>query len=409
MHTPRKLDRNERGGGLLMALLVIVALAAITAGIVMTVSTDRRATSYNMTRASALNLAESGVAEAWERIRMGDVPDNRNPRMVSQIYLADEGSLPSYANTDTIALPTKQPAGAWLPYSSASKDTFALTVKYMTNSAQTGIYYYDKTKSPPIQGKTGYPIYVIHAVGRDGLSRRVVDTSIAQLGIVPNLKGAYVSADQVKFHGSNFAMGYDYKAETPYGTGYNCVRDGTYETTTNNAAGVWTTNKVDLKAPSKIAGAPTKVENGTTFYAGPWEALNMTQADFFNWLGPAVSDWKNDVPLPSGITYLNDKGDKPGKGNKTYRFSGGDGDGFLYVNGNLEIKGNFTFRGLIYVEGDVNFKGTGWVLGSVVVTDHSKLAPSHKNTCTFVLSNQAVAQFLQRHRTPFTTLTWRES
>jgi len=100
---------------------------------------------------------------------------------------------------------------------------------------------------------------------------------------------------------------------------------------------------------------------------------------------------------------------KPGKGNKTYRFSGGDGDGLLYVNGNLEIKGNFTWRGLIYVEGDVSFKGTGWVLGSVIVSDHSKLAPSHKNTCTFLLSNQAVAQFIQRHRAPFTTLTWRES
>jgi Tfp pilus assembly protein PilX len=43
------------------------------------VSSDRRITSYNMTRAQALNYAEAGVAEAMERIRNGDVPDNRKP------------------------------------------------------------------------------------------------------------------------------------------------------------------------------------------------------------------------------------------------------------------------------------------------------------------------------------------
>ena len=58
--------RNERGGGLLMALLVIVALAAIAAGIMSAVSTDRRIASYNMTRAQALNFAEaSGRVKNW--------------------------------------------------------------------------------------------------------------------------------------------------------------------------------------------------------------------------------------------------------------------------------------------------------------------------------------------------------
>jgi len=401
---------NERGGGLLMALLVIVALAAITAGLVMSVSTDRRATSYNMTRAKALNLAEAGVAEAIERVRLGDVPDNRNPKMVAQIFLLQPGSIPHFATTDTVGLTTAQPAGAWLPYTSATKDTFALTVKYMTNSTQTGIYYYDKTKSPAIQGKTGNPIFLVHAVGRDGLSRRVIDTSVAVATVSPNLKGAYVSDDKVNFHGSNYALGYDYKAATPYGTGVGAVRNTTYETGANNAAAVWTTDKLDVKAPSKVVGVPNSAQSQTTgFYAGPWEVLNMTQADFFNWVGPPVADFKNNVPVPSGITYLNDKNDKPGKGNKNYTFSGGDGDGLLYVNGNLTINGNFTFRGLIYVEGDVHFKGTSWVLGCVCIHDHSHLAPSHKNTGTYLLSNEAVSQFVTRHRAPAVTLTWRES
>ena len=113
--------------------------------------------------------------------------------------------------------------------------------------------------------------------------------------------------------------------------------------------------------------------------------------------------------MPSGITYLGEVGAKPQMGTKRFRLKGGNGEGFLYVNGDLEISGDFSFRGLIYVEGDLSMKGNGWVLGSIVVADHSNLKYSHHNTLTVLKSNAAVQQFIQIHGSPFVTINWRES
>ena len=70
--------------------------------------------------------------------------------------------------------------------------------------------------------------------------------------------------------------------------------------------------------------------------------------------------------------------------------------------------GDFTFRGLIYVEGDVKIKGTGWILGGLVIGDKSKLNASHHEGLTVLKSSEAVSTFLNAHKTPFITLNWRE-
>ena len=400
--------RNERGGGLLMALLVIVALAAIAASIISAVSTDRRITSYTMTRAEALNFASAGVAEALERIRSNDVPDNRNPKMVAQIYLTGTGDVPS-VGADTTAMATAQPAGDWLPYSSDKKGPDVLTIQYMTNATRTGIYYYDSNKNPPIQGKTGDPVFLVTSPAHIGVTRRQVDAMVTKITIDPNLKGAYVGHKDVKFHGTDIANGNDYSADTPSGTGADGKNNPTWQTGKAAAAGVWSGKKADIKAPSIALGSPASVSNGAGFYSGPWDVLNMSQAEFWSWLGPPSTKVKDNAPLPSGITYLSKKGDKPQKGTHKYRLSGGNGDGFLYVNGDLEIAGDFVFRGLIYVEGDVVFKGTGWVLGCVVVDDHSETQTSHHEVLTVLKSIEAVQQFIAKSASPFVTISWRES
>jgi Tfp pilus assembly protein PilX len=400
---------NERGGGLLMALLVIVALAAVAASIMSAVSSDRRITSYNMTRAQALNYAEAGVAEAMERIRNGDVPDNRKPTMVSQIFLTPMGTCPA-VGTDTVAMATAQPAGNWIPYSSDTKGPNVLTVQYMTNSARTGIYYYDATKTPAIQGKTGDPVFLIHSPAQLGVAHRQVDAAVTMVTISPNLKAAYVGGDDVKMHGSEGIIGYDYSVDTPYGTGYLGARDNTWETGTNNRPGIWSRKKVDINSPAKAVGTPSAtLQNQTGMYAGPWEVLNMSQSSFWDWVGPPLARPKGNGIMPSGVTYLGKPGAKPQKGKDKFRLKGGSGEGFLYVNGDLEISNDFTFRGLIYVEGSLKMSGTGWILGGVVVADNSSSKGSHKNVLTILKSNGAVQQFIQKHRSPFVAINWRES
>jgi hypothetical protein len=65
------------------------------------------------------------------------------------------------------------------------------------------------------------------------------------------------------------------------------------------------------------------------------------------------------------ITYRN--------GNATggEKFNNITGSGLLYVNGDLDVSGNFVWRGLIYVEGDFHITGTPWILGGVMVRGRS--------------------------------------
>ncbi len=398
------ITRNERGSGLLMALLVLVALAAIGAGIMTAVSTDRRIASYNMTRSTALNYAEAGVAEALERIRNGDVPNNLDPKMVAQIFMTDVGNVPS-VGADTTAMPTAQPAGSWLPYSSAAKGPDVLTIKYMTNSAGTGVYRYDATKTPPIQGVSGDPIFVVTSPARLGLSRRQIDAQVARILINPNLKAAYTSDSKIRMSDA-ILNGYDHKVATPTYTGDDGNRDAAWETGSNNTPGGWSTSTV---SSGKLLGTPSKLENQSGFYAGPWEVIGMTQAGFFGWIGQPNKKIVNGALIPRGLTYLGDPKDKPGDGKKTYKLKGAGGDGLLYVNGNLEIDGDFTFRGLIYVEGEFTVKGSGWVLGGIVVKDKSKLGGSHHEALTALKSNEAVQEFIGNYGSPFITINWRES
>lgn len=401
--------RNERGGGLLMALLILVALVALGAGIVSQVSNDRRITSYNMTRARALNYAEAGVSEAIERIRSGDVPDNRNPKTVSQIFLSTQGDVPA-VGTDTVAMGTQQPAGAWLPYSSDTKGPDVLTVQYMTDAARTGIYYYDKAKSPAIQGKSGDPVFLIHSVSHIGQTRKQIDATVAQIKIKPNLLGAFVGGADVKFHGTNIAIGYDYVSATPSGTGSNAARNATYESGGPNSPAIYSAGKVDVPGPAKAIGSPNTAAYQTGFYAGPWAALGMGQSEFYDWIGPPLAFPKKGANvMPSGITYLGDANSPPQQAKKQFKLKGGNGDGILYVDGDLELSGDFTFRGLIYVEGTLTMKGNGWVLGSIVVADKARIKTSHKNTLTVLKSNSAVSDAIGSYGAPFLTINWRES
>jgi Tfp pilus assembly protein PilX len=56
-------------------------------------------------------------------------------------------------------------------------------------------------------------------------------------------------------------------------------------------------------------------------------------------------DLANDTPLPAS----------------------GYGEGLMYIEGNLKVTGNVSFKGLIFVEGDVDISGTFWNLGTILV------------------------------------------
>ncbi len=405
----------ERGIGVLMALMVLTVMAAVALALLATLNSDTKIAGHEVRLTNALNLAEAGVGEAVSRLRAGDVPDNGNPLMVTQIFLTSTGSVP-VLGPDSTALPTAQPIGDWLPYSKASRDSEVLTVRYKTNAARTEIFRYDSSKDPSVQTVSGYPIFSITSTGRVNQDVRRVQTEVFRKPVNLSIFGALTADVSIRFLGNSVVCGFDHRGDTPTGTGSGgrfvgggCAEDlaavpPQWEDGTDDLPGAWTTSTTQAGGASQQFGTPQAVvENQVGFYDGPWQALQMTQAEFFSWVGSPLS---NEPSPPRGIYYL-DNNTTTQDQSGSFAYHGGNGEGFLYVDGDLTCNGNFTFRGMIYVEGDLKMNGGAWILGAVIVRGVTEL--KHANGgATLLFSKEAIEQNIAKYGGEFATLSWRE-
>jgi hypothetical protein len=146
------------------------------------------------------------------------------------------------------------------------------------------------------------------------------------------------------------------------------------------------------------------MQNQTGFYAGPWEALGMDQNSFFLWTGPPIV---TSPDPPRGIIRLDNNAvsqDQSG----SYAFNGGNGEGLLYVDGDVTLNGNFNFRGLIYIEGDLKINGTCWILGGIIVRGKTTIKIANGN-CSVLYSMPAIQETLNRYGGQVVTLSWLET
>jgi len=398
---------DERGMAIVLALLVMLVLSTVAMAIFLNLATAKRNSSYDVQWAKALNNAEAGVAEAMQRIRENDVPNTVNPKMVTQIYLCEQGSVPVVTGTDTTELATDQDPSSWLTYSTAAPSPNVLTVTYKTDNARTVVYRYDDTKTPAIQTASGDPIYVITSTGFYGSAKRTVRAEVVNDLLTPNLKGAVSSAGDVDLKEKSNANGYDYRADTPTHTAEDGNRNKTWETSRTAIPGGWSHKHVHADGVLQGANPGTKAENQTNFYQGPWDALNMTQQEFYSWLGDPNGDKKQGNPR--GIVYVDRPGGKIGDGKGKFQWQGGfNGDGFLYVNGDLDIKGDFTFRGLIYTEGELKVHGAAWILGGVIAKKHVHLHGKSGGVVQVLRSEDSISQNINKYASTLATLSWRE-
>jgi hypothetical protein len=407
MREARETLRNERGIGLVVALLVLLVLSLLAAVLMMSVQTETKISGHNLRGSQALNTAEAGVAEAVARIRSMEIPsDGTNPRMVAQIFNVAAGSVPTLG-ADSIPMPTAQPAGSWLDYSRATKGPGVLTVEYKTDPGKTVIYKYDATKPVPVQTVSGLPIFVITSVGRRGTDTRKIVTEVIQKPVIANVKAALAAATDIKFIGNAVVCGYNHSADTPQGAGENGRGSAPdcqpFETGSGDLWGSWTTGGTTNGGAAGQSGWPSANVSGQTgFYAGPWEALGMPQADFYAWLGPAQTTVPADL---HAITYLDNNG-IPQDATGAWGIHGVNGEGLLYVDGDLTINAGFNYRGLIYVEGDLLWNGQAWVLGGVIVKGKSEIKQTGGSTLLY--SSDAITRALARYGGQFVTLSWRE-
>ena len=259
---------NERGIGLVVAMLVLLVLSLLAGVIMMSVQSETKIAGHNLRESQALNVAEAGIGEAVARIRSGDIPsDGVNPRQVAQVFNAAAGSVPPLG-VDSIPMATAQAAGSWLEYSTATKGPYVLTVEYKTNPGKTVIYKYDVTKNPPIQAVSGLPIFVITSVGRKGADARKIVTEVIQKPVVANIKAALAANADVRFIGNAVVCGFNHSGDTPQGYGDNgkgAAPDcATYETGAGDLYGSWTTGATDNGgAASTTAATPPRVTETT--------------------------------------------------------------------------------------------------------------------------------------------------
>ena len=402
---------NQRGIALVMALLVLVVLSVLALVLMTTVNTESKLTSHDVSKSTALNLAEAGVAEALSRITNGDINFGANTRGTAVIFNQIAGSLPTMG-VDTTAVATAQPTGAWLSYSTSNKSAEQLTVNYKTNNARTVVYKYDISKNPPVQTVSGLPIYVIKSTGRSGRDVRHVTTEVVQKPILVNCKGAVAIGKNTSWSGNDYMCGYDHRSDTPIGKGKNgrnvaggcneIPASNMWETGGTNLPGVWATGTIGPPGGG-VSGIPATSPSQPGFYAGPWEVLGMTQSQFWAWVGPRTAV---APPIPTGIIYLdNDAITQNQLG--AFTFNGGTGEGFLYVDGNLTLNGNFNYRGLIYVEGNLSINSWTWVLGGVVIRGVG--AQDWHSNGTILYSKDAITEKIAKYSGQFVTLSWREN
>jgi hypothetical protein len=308
--------------------------------------------------------------------------------------------------TDTIAMATAQPAGRWLAYSTATKTPNVLSIGFKTNAARTVIYRYDKSRNPAVQTTSGLPIYRITSTGQAGIATRTVITEVVATPMVASARAALAAGLDVNFVGNAVVCGHNHTMSAPAQTGDNgrlnspsCVP---YETNLGDLPATWSTGAISNGGSAYQSGWPTdNLPNQTGFYAGPWQMLGMTQAEFATFMGsPQTSPGSIN-----GLVYM-DNDLVMGNQSGSSAFHGASGEGMLYVDGDLSLNAGFTYRGLIYVEGDLKLNGQAWILGAMVV--RGKTTIRMNGGATILFSSDAITQKLAQYGGQYTTLSWRE-
>ncbi len=397
---------DERGMALVLALMVILVLTVIAAALMTNVNTETKMAGYKIRDTQSLTVAEAGMQEAMLRIRNGDILDDGNPRNVHLIYNTVSGSIP-VSGTDTTSLPTLQPAGAYLPYSSATKNPTVLSIKY--KRIGNTIQRYDDLATPKINESTGNPIWVVNSTGRNNGAYRSIYAEVTRSRVNVMARAAVAANVAISFKGNIKICGHDHRIDTPAMLGPPACDTGIgawWATTAHTTClpGAWSSNAITQQGSPTVQGEPSgQRAHQSGFYSGPWDVLGMEQAVFWPWVG---TRYATEPATPQGIFYLDNDNVKQNKSGD-FSYNGGDGEGFLYVDGDLGLNGNFTWRGLIYAEGDVTINGNCWLLGGLVVNGKTMVKIAN-GSAIVLFSTEAIQQKISKYGGNIQTIAWRE-
>ena len=153
------------------------------------------------------------------------------------------------------------------------------------------------------------------------------------------------------------------------------------------------------RGSTDLLGSPSVTDTSSTnhFY-NLAEALGVTQSELQDILSSPDQTSDSEAGPYEGITYI--QGDA--------RFNGINGEGLLYVTGDLTLAGNFSWVGLVYVEGTLRNTGNTWILGGVMAEGDLHVAVDFgAGTPVILYSQEALQQSLTRSMR-YVTLGWKE-
>jgi hypothetical protein len=428
-----KSGPGERGSALLATFVALFFLMSLSIGLMAIVRPSVQIAANQERDTRALYVAEAGVQEVIERMSLDspnmltvnggtfnaavrDSTPGLNPNWRVRIFNASPagvGALGAAPVGETYS-PTVQASTDWLAYASANNPAEALMVEHKWVDVDTDglreageMVKYDRTKYPPENFTTGFPVEVISVLGKNGPSRRGLRVEVTRLPINPNLNAAMLCDRGVDVRGNVFVDGHNHSADTPVNTVDPACQawelDAGRTDESRCATGIMTTgDPVDRDGSTDLLGTPTVMDTSTT---NPFltlaETLGLTDAELAEVLSHADYHSSNDAAYLSGVTFVN------GNATGSERFNNVAGDGLLYVKGNLATSGTFTWKGLVYVEGDFTNSGTPWILGAVVVKGVSSYAFGG-GTPDILFSRDAVYLFVSRGL-GYTVLAWKRT
>ncbi len=422
---------EERGVALVSMLMILGALAVLSVGFMIFSTTEIQIADNQRNHTAALYVAEAGISEVLGRMNLspgtmvtanaytfdafiGDDPVNPDPDWRTEVYLSDAGALPAPVGTE-IVVPTVQSSTDWLHYGDVNGGLTPIVIEHKWVDLDADgvreapeLVRYDGNRFPPENFVSGMPIDVITVPAILNGARRMIQTEVTHVPITVNVTAAIISDNAVDLTGNMCGCGHNHDMNTPVGTRIPACRP--FELCANRT--------MDAVAGCLVAVQTTgddAATGGASDLEGfpAWSDTSSANA-FFNveeYLGLSVAEWNeirsnpdytsaNDAAVMDGIVVVN------GHATAGEKFNGNNGQGLIYVDGDMDIAGNFVWRGLVFVEGDCEIIGTAWILGAIIVRGATTDAFSAGNS-TILYSQDAIATYVGSSL-PLTQLAWKE-
>jgi Tfp pilus assembly protein PilX len=413
----RLVKNDQSGAALIIAIMMLFGLAAMGAAAVMLSSTDAVVAGNDRRYRAALDVAEAGVSEAMHRLSLrpgtmvtvggnqmdASIRDASNPPDVNWQARIYGGNNPPASSGSIFNTVSVQDANDALDYTDASDPNRAITIRHKTRdfdgNGTNEVVLYDAGLIPPENPFTGFPVEQVLVTGRSGRASRRVMVEAIRFPINPNVQSALMCDGFVDLRGTVTVCGHNHRMDTPVGTQRPACSpawddvDGHLHAVMTTGGPVTTSGSVDL------LGSPTatSVDAGNPFPSLA-EALGLSQDELQDMLDNADRYDLSSGPPWDGITVIN--GD--------ITINGGSGTGLLYVNGDLDLRGNFAWRGLVYSEGNLSNDGNTWILGAMVARGRANGGVDFSAGTPTVLYSRDMLNFALTAAMDYIVLSWKE-